>query len=145
MEIRVVNTRATFLTTPKIGKPKDGKGKFWPPKRLVPGGNNLPSAHVAALDALDTERGSGKVWAMWGRLGYVKVLGGQEGRQEVQKPEGPKAPPSLLDRTPEAAEAMAAVEEDPTVLRAWYAQDRREGVRASVLARLTALGASLED
>jgi hypothetical protein len=137
MEIRVINTRATFLTTPKVGKP-GGKGYF-PARRLGPGGNNLDAAHVAALDQLDPKVGAGKVWADWKKLQFVRVLSPQESAKAVAKPEGPEAPLDLTERKLEAALAIISVETDPGILQSWFARDRRKEVRETIKVRLAQL------
>lgn len=140
-QVRIVNTRATFLTTPAIGTPRDpetrrrkGPPKF-SAKRLQPGGNNIRQDHLEALNALDPDRGPGKVWAQWRTLGYVKFLSPEESASQLHRPEGPEAPHDLRERKVEAAEAMVMVETDLEVLARWYASDKRKAVREAINVR----------
>ena len=131
--VRVTNNRPTLLVIPTAAGS--------PAVRLVPGGNNLPAETIKALEALPSTKGTGKVWASWKTLGWVKVASPAESKAEARKPEGPPAPASLSDRKAEAAEAMVAVETSPDTLRKWYATDRRKPIREAIKARLKAIGA----
>lgn len=137
-KVRVLNTRATFLTTPRIGNPRDPESPSFPAKRLGPGVNHLRRDHLEALEDLNPAKGPGKVWNQWKDMGMVKV----QGLAQKEEREGPEAPLDLTERNLEAAEAFIAVEEDPKVLRQWYAKDRRKGAKELILARLEALGAT---
>jgi hypothetical protein len=76
---------------------------------------------------------------MWRRLGYVKLPRPEEMGELARVGEGLPPPASIADRNPMAVEAMVATEDNPEVLRAWYASDRRKESREAITARLKAL------
>jgi len=132
---RVMNFRETFLTPPDV--------EGFEPVRLSPGGNNVHPGYLAALDKLDN--GAGQVWRSWKKLKWIEVMDLARSVAEVKKPQGPVAPSTLADRTPEAAEAMVAVEQDAAVLQGWLLTEDRPEILETLKARLMGMGFDSDD
>lgn len=126
--VRVHNNKATFLGLPKV--------EGFPIKNLIPGGNNVAAEYIAALEALPTDKGPGKVWEAWKRNKYVEVISGPHAKGEIKKPEGPRAPEALDTISDKAAEAFVSMEQDTNVLQKWLGKEKRKGIREHINKKL---------
>lgn len=123
--------------------PVDKKAKI-PALRLVPGGNNVSAAVVAALDAgKASKRGINRDWRKARDKGAIVVHSEEASKVLVNQPEGPDHPATLAEYSAEAADAIVRVTSDRGVLELWGQSEPRKTVQRAIQNRLVELGAAL--
>jgi hypothetical protein len=127
-DVRVVNTRPTYLGTPSV---KQGEDLI--SFSLTPGGNNLPASAVRLFEALDPKRGPGLVWSTWKANGWIRI----DTRPEaVEEPLGPTPPADLSTYSDTQAQVLISVESSAVVLKAWLKAEKRADVKKLIKDRL---------